>query len=331
MLSAILRLILLVSAGYLLFRPEAIRRRLLPPLSFTVINILIPLFMITRYGAGWDQAISTGAYWMLLFFLGGGATLFLQYLFAGFLTRRTSLFSTLAEENRADFLLLFAVHNAGYIALPVLETLAPGPVLVYMFSYILAFQLIFWSFAVSVIVSSTETSFRLRFRLNAPFIGILLGLLLAATGVYQSLPEVITSPAERISRFAMDGILLVLGGILAGLPHVRFKRYREFYPFLLIRQTLLPLTVLIFMLILRVLFEGPTLLAVGTIGIHDTWRWLQLVLVTQAAVPPATNLMIAVRHFGTDEQVNYTGTGIIISYLGAALSLPIFVFLAYYI
>jgi predicted permease len=201
-----------------------------------------------------------------------------------------------------------------------------------MFSYVLAFQLIFWSFAVSIIEGGRHDSAgggpRIRLKFNMPLAGLLAGLILAVTGVYELIPVAIRAPLESVSGYAMDGILVVLGGILAGIPHHRLLAHREFKGFIIIRQLLFPALVLGIMLGLRLIFAPGGILAGRPPGIGDTWRWLQLVLVLEAAVPPATNLAIAARAFGTEEQLHYTGSGLILSYIASAVGIPLFVVLS---
>lgn len=331
MIITFVKLIGLVGLGFLLFHNPRVRAKLLPLFTAFIINILIPLYMITRYGSSWDEAISSGAYWMGIFFLLCIVTILVHYLLALRVLASTRFFRQVEKQNRNDFILLFAVHNVGYIPLPILEQLVPTGVLIYMFFYILAYNLLFWSVAVSIIRTAPGKRPELKLKLNAPLVSIFVGILLAALGIYQQIPAGITAPLEEFAGLAMDGILIVLGGILAGVPHGTLRSHREFIPFLIIRQALYPALVLLLCLGARLLLGGPRLFPQGPITMDQTWRWLQLVLVIEAAVPPATNIMIAVQQFGTAQQLRYTGSGIIISYLGAAVTLPLFVLAAFYI
>jgi hypothetical protein len=331
MAAAFLRLIGLVISGYIIFHPQWMRRKLLPWLSAAIVNVLFPLYYISRYGISWDDAFSRGAHWMPLFFVMCVVTIYLQYLLVLWLLKHTRIFSSLQEENKSEFILLFAIHNVGYVPLPILEAIAPEPILIFLFTYVMAYQLIFWSFAVNIIKRVPGQALQMRFRLTIPFAGIATGIILAATGLYDYIPRFIASPVEQYSRLAMDGIMIVLGGILAGVPHESLTRHREFGPFLLVRQVIYPLLVLLAMLALRLLFGGPSLLPGEPMTMADTWRWMQLFLVIEAAVPPATNIMIAIQNYGRPEQLPYSGSGIILSYLGAAVSLPLFVVLGYYL
>jgi predicted permease len=325
MTVAFLRLLGFTLLGYLLFLPAFMREKPLRALTALVVNLMFPLYSITRYGMSWEGALAAGGSWLIWFFIIGTATLLIQYVLARQVIRLPLFSRVIREENRGEFLLLFAIHNAGYIPLPILQAIAPPELTVYMFSYVLAFQLIFWSLVVSVIEGGGVS---LRFRINMPLFGLLFGLLLAATGWYKLIPEWLRRPAESASAYAMDGILVVLGGILAGIPRHRLGAHREFGAFIAIRQFGFPALMLGVFVILRMIFDPGGLFPAEPLQLSDTWRWLQLVFVLEAAVPPATNLAIATKAFGSEEQLHYAGTGLILTYLASAAGIPLFVILA---
>jgi len=188
-----------------------------------------------------------------------------------FLVHRTRLLQT---EHPRELVSLFAVHNAGYLPLPILSVFAPQSLMVYMFFFVLAFNLIFWTVAVSYMSGRG----RLVFRLNVPIVGIFVGLLLAVFHLYRFVPSIIRLPIKLLIFPALFMIAMIFVP-LRGLP------------------------------------PG---LAFG----------IRLGVVLQAAVPPATNLMIVAKAFGTEKQVHYTGSGIIVTYLSSLVTLPLFLFLS---
>lgn len=305
--------------------------RVLPWFISLVINAMFPVYLVTRYGTGWDSAMAAGWQWLFGFFFLSLATLALNFSLIRALLARPQLFPGLEPQHHKNFMLLFAVHNAGYIPLPIMEAVGPPEVTVYMFSYILAFNLVFWSVAVSIILHEREDGenrFRIRLRLNPPLVGIFLGLFLAATGLYDHIPEGVRRMGQIFSRYAMQAVLVVLGGILAGIPHDSIWGHREFRSFVMLKSFALPAAVLGFSLALRSVFSWGDVMPSHPMTIDEPWRWLQLVLVLEAVTPPATNLGIAMKRYGNATQLNYTGSGLMISYIGAIVALPLFTFLA---
>ena len=64
-------------------------------------------------------------------------------------------------------------------------------------------------------------------------------------------------------------------------------------------------------------------------GVGETLRWgLRITLIVEAAVPPATNVLLIAKAFGTDKQVHYIGGAILTSYLASIVTMPLFFTLA---
>lgn len=70
--------------------------------------------------------------------------------------------------------------------------------------------------------------------------------------------------------------------------------------------------------------------------LHPTWIPesllvpMKLALILQAAVPPSTNLMIATKKYGTEQQVAYIAGGEIVTYLASVLTMPIVLIISFY-
>jgi hypothetical protein len=305
------RLIFLTLAGFLIFRPAWSQKRLYPAALFLTLNVLFPLYFVRRMPQGWDTAVSAGWGWMVGFFLLGVGTL----AFYAWLARR--LVRRLPVEQPSQWILLFAVHNAGFIPLPIMEIFAPEAVTVYMFFYLLAFNLVFWTVIANVVQREGGAKGKL-ITINPPLLGIVVGLLLAITDLYEYIPELLQVPIEWAAAIALDAALVILGGALAGIPRADLRVKKEFVHFSLIRLVALPAVV--FALVSLPLWSRIPLFAESP---ELLWG-MRLVLVLQAAVPPATNSMIATRAFGTERQVHYTASGMITSYLFSAVTIPLF-------
>lgn len=309
--TVVARLILLTLGGFLIFRHPRLQRRVYPAALFLTLNILFPLFFVHRLPTGWEAAVRAGWWWMVGFFLLGLATLGVYALLGRRLANR------MRPEQPRQWTLLFAVHNAGFIPLPILDIFAPEAVTVYMFFYLLAFNLTFWTVVANVVQKEGGGKGKL-ITVNPPLVGILTGLLLAATGLYDLIPEVVKLPIRAAEAVALDAALFILGGALAGIPREDLRIRREFIRFSLVRLAALPAVVLVIMAL-------PVWQLIPIFARNEELLWgVRLVLVLEAAVPPATNSMIATRAYGTEQQIHYTAGGIINSYLFSAVSLPIF-------
>ena len=308
--TAVLRLIVLAGVGYAVFRIRWIQERLLTAFVFLAMNLFFPIFHIQLLGANWETAVDSGWGWMLGFFIGILVLMGIQALLGNRLISRTNLLPT---DHPRPLIALFACQNAGFLPLPLIRALAPTEIQVYMFFLILAFNLVLWTFAVSLLSAHAE----LKVVVNAPLLGLLVGLLLAATGLYQRLPELVQTGLEWIGDIALDVALVALGGILATIPLSRFRLRKDYFWFTLIRQVLYPLAWFLVIWALPLDALRP-----------EMQFGLRLAILIQVVAPPATNLMIIVKNYGSPEQVAYTGGAMLYSYAAAVVTLPAFLLAA---
>jgi hypothetical protein len=286
-------------------------QKLIHPLLFITINILFPLYFIDRFSAGWDEAVHIGWYWMLIFFAICLAFIVIQYMMGNVLTKRVSVFKT---GSRKELILMFTAHNFGYLPLPLLAPIVPDSVLIFLFFFIMAYNVMFWSFMVSFITEKGGPRF--TFKLNAPMIGIAGGLIIAIFRLYEFFPKFVSIPIHYSGEAALNLVVVLLGAILATIPvkHLTFKPV--FGWFIFFKMILYPAAVLI--ILLFVPFPGLS---------KAMANGIKIALIVEAVMPPATNIMIATKAYGTEEQVNFVGNGIVITYIAALGVIPIFLLL----
>lgn len=311
--EAVLKLAGLAFLGFALFRIPVMGRRVLKPAIFTVMNILFPLYFLQRLPLGWEEAVSVGSHWLLIYFIAGFVMIGTQVVIAQVLVGARPLHS----HQPNSMIALFSIHNAGFIPLPIIEALAPPEVSIYMFMFILAFNIILWTAAVSL-VSAGPARFTLK--LNPPLIGLIAGLLLANFDLSGYIPHFVRPLLEFSGEYALDLMLVMLGAVLATIPRKDLKYRPEFGRLVLLRFVLYP----------AVFIGIAALLPLHVLSPSMQWG-IRLSLILQAAVPPATNLLLVAKIYGTEKQVHYIGTGILITYLSTVITLPIFLVLATYL
>ncbi len=293
-------------AGYIAFQPQLLRRRLLPLLLSATVNVLLPLYFITEFSAGWESAVGEGWRWMPIFFFACVVMLGLQALVGLFLVRRVRTFQS--PHPRA-WIALFAIQNVGFIPLPILAVIAPEAVNIYAFFFVLAFVLIFWTLVVSLVSSHG----RFVFQPNMPLAGIVAGLVIAMFGLYDFIPALVQNVMEAFSAPALDLILFVLGGILATIPREELRYRREFGGLIAVRMLAYPALLLALL----------ALIPFGGISAEMAYG-IRIGLVLEAAVPPATNLIVATKQYGSEAQVHYMASGMLVTYLASFVTMPLF-------
>jgi hypothetical protein len=192
--------------------------------------------------------------------------------------------------------------------------LAPDALVVYLFFFFFAFNIVFWGVTVSLL-SSAEEGF--RFRINMPLIGLAAGVLVAAFGLYDYLPVSLRTVFSVTGEVAINLILVLMGGILATIPKESIFFSREFVRFILVKMIAYP--ALVFGALLFIPLENlRPAMAEG----------IKIVFVLQAAVPPATNNLIVARAYGSREQELHIGNGMFHTYAASLITLPVFIVLA---
>lgn len=300
----------LIIAGLIVFRVGPLRR-ILDRLIWINLNILFPIYFIDSFSRGWDEALAGGWGWMAIFFVSCFVLIGVQYFLGRGLIGRNKL---IPSDRPKDLIILFAVQNSGYIPLPIIEAIAPDALVVYLFFFFFAFNIIFWGITVSLLSSADE---RFRFRINIPLIGLAAGVLIAAFGLYDYVPIVIRQVFSVTGDVAINLILVLMGGILATIPKDGIFFSSEFVKLVIVKMIAYPAIVLGALMLLPLEGLSPAM-AEG----------IKIVFVLQAAVPPATNNLIAARAYGTREQELHIGNGMIHTYAASLITLPAFIVLA---
>jgi len=286
---------LIMISGYLFFHFVPRARPFVPWILKISINILLPLYFIYNLPAGWGDAISAGWQWLLLFFLIFLGMMSVQFLSGYFFVGR-----------KWETLFLMAFHNAGYLPFPILAAFAPKALLVYMYFYFLAFNLVFWTVSVSYFG-------REKRRINMPVIGIIIGVAVAASGIYSRIPLFVELPIRYGAEIALPAVLFLAGSVLGtiSLSDIRFRR--EYLLIILIKMIIYP--ALFFVIFRFVHFSSFT---------PDLAAAAKTALILEAAVPPATNILLTAKAYGTESQVQYVGGAVFFTYILSFITVPLF-------
>ena len=307
------RLFLLTGIGFVLFRIPLLQNRVLPVLLKVLLWVGFPMYSISRIGSGWDQAVEQGWQGMAAFFAAGVGMIGLQFVLGRFLLRRLRVLKT---EYRRELLILFALHNAGYLPLPIFSVLLPEWMMVYVFYYVVAFNLLFWTFSIPLLESGNP---KFALRITPPLAGILLGIAMAAFGLYQALPTGVQVFLRQGGTVSLDIILVALGGALAPVSFQGWRQLRELRWLAALRMAGYPLAVsLLTAILVRVLANWVEPAVATAVGFF---------ILVEAAMPPATNTMIVTRAYGSPRQNEVIGGGMLLCYGAALVSLPVFLLL----
>jgi malate permease and related proteins len=313
LLTPVGRIFLLALGGFIFFHFLPRGDRALRLLVSLTMRFFLPLYFIRNFITGWSDAKETGITFIFAFFFGSILFLLLQ-IGLSFLTSRISCRD---QRNRKSFMLLFSFHNAGYMALPVMESFAPPELMIFMFFWIFGFSSFFWILAPPIIRGSFD---RESFRISGPLVGIIIGFLLSVSGLYEPLIPLAEGALTFPAQLGRDLVIVCLGGVLAMVPLDHFHFHRDFIFLLVLKLLIYPLAFLLVLKVFPLSMVPPHLM----FPIH-------LALILQASVPPSTNLMIAVKKYGTTEQIAYIAAGEMVSYPFSIISIPLILTIASFV
>lgn len=297
--SAIIQILLLAGIGYLLVKKCVLDDVGIGTLSRIVVEVTLPLqifsqlvrdFNFQEYSNWWVFPLLSIAITLTGLLIGG---MFLKFIHG--------------QEHKKQFLGLIAFQNSGYLPLALITGILPpektGPMFIYLFMFLLGFNLVIWSFGVHLIAHHKTKRFELGSLFSPPVIATLASLAAVFFGLNKIIPEFLFKPLKITGDCTVPLAMLVVGANLAQIRLHVIDRKAMFLA-LLAKMFILPALGLI--LVLK--FRPPELVG--------------LLIVMELAVPSATNLSVITRHYKKDDLL--VSQGILFTHLAGIISLPLF-------
>ncbi|MBD3264221.1 MAG: hypothetical protein GF375_03865 [Candidatus Omnitrophica bacterium] len=295
---AVIKLALVSLFGFILYRKDVISNEVLGFLTSFVINFTIPFLIFSRL-IGNSSAVLTHSVWNFLFL---SLLIFAVGYFLGFLANSRG-----ENKSRKEFISLISFQNAGYLPMNIAFFLFSSTVkeqfLVYIFLYLLGFNIIMWSIGSFLIFKRKDEEFKFSSLFNPPVISTFLALALIYSGGFRLIPQVLLSPLRMIGDTSFVLSMLVLGCWLA---KVKIKGFRRDLPYLMLacsmKNLVLPLIFFIFIVYFNIF---------GLIG---------LFIILQASMPSAASLPVVVNIRGADS--GFVSQGVFFTHLLSIFTIP---------
>ncbi|MFC1657839.1 AEC family transporter [Candidatus Omnitrophota bacterium] len=302
--GAVGQIFILGAIGYFLVKKEILTREGMDILSRLVITVTLPAMIFSQLIQGFSFDLEP-AWWV--FTLASFAVTLLGFLAGG-------IFVSLLEagEGRRQFLSLTAFQNSGYLPLALAAALLKPDdkhlMFIYIFLFLLGFNLVIWSLGVYFLSRKQEKKLELTSFFSPPVLATLITMVLVWIGLNRFIPEVIIKPLRMVGDSTLPLAMLVVGGSL-GLIKVS-------------RLQLKP----ILLLILAKLFILPFL------GLLLIWRFspprlFGLLMIMQLAMPSATSLSLIITHYKREDLL--ISQGVLFTHLFSLISIPLFLSLAW--
>jgi predicted permease len=296
---AVAQIFLLAGIGFFLVKKNLLGHEGLDALSRLVMEVTLPVlifcqlvrdFTFTAYANWWVFPLASLAV--------TAAGLAVGALFCPLIKGR---------EHRQQFLSLVGFQNSGYLPLALIAALLPpektGPIFIYLFLFLMGFNLLMFSLGVHIMSFHKDRRFELASLFSPPVIAITFTLLFIFFGLNKFMPHVLMKPLNMVGECTLPLAMFVVGGSLAQieLKHIDPK---AMLVMALAKLVVLPAIGLWFVL----KFNLPALAG--------------LLILIELAAPPATSLSIIVRHYKKEDLL--ISQGIFFGHVLSLLTIPVF-------
>lgn len=296
---AVIKLSIIALFGFCLYKKKFITEEILRFLTFFVINFAVPSLMFSYLIENY-RVILTHSIWIFVvlsagIFLGGCALCFI-------------VSSKRSHKLKREFTSLVSFQNAGYLPMNIAFFLFPSGIreefLVYIFLYLLGFNIIMWSVGSFFIFKKKGEEFRLKSILTPPIIGTAAALLLVYVNIAKFIPSWIITPVKMVGEVSFVFSMIVLGCWLAKVKLYGISKRL----FLVGEAAFLKLIIL------------PFLVLAGLIK-FEIFSLLGVFIILQAAMPSAASLPIIVNLRDADSE--FVSQGVFITHVLSIFTIPV--------
>ncbi len=298
-ITAVVQLFLLAAIGFFLVKKNILGSQGLDALSRLIIEITLPFLIFTKLVKDFSFTLYP-QWWIfpLISILITAVGLAAGGLFSVFINGR---------QHKLQFLSLAGFQNSGFLPLALITVLLPGGeadrMLIYLFLFLMGFNLVMWSLGVYMLSFHKNKKFELGSLFSPPVIATMLGLIFILLGLNRIIPEFIIKPLKVTGNCTVPIALLVVGGNLAQI-HLGKIYKRAVFLAVSVKLILLPALGVL----LTVWLKLPALIG--------------LLVVMQLAMPSATSLSVIIRHYKKEDLL--ISQGIFFSHLASVATIPVF-------
>ncbi|MFH1269894.1 MAG: AEC family transporter [Candidatus Omnitrophota bacterium] len=297
--TAVAEIFLLAALGYFLIKKNILGDEGLNALSRLVIEVTLPLMIFSQLIRDFTFALYPD--WWIFPLISIAITI------AGLIAGTALSGFIRGQQHKLQFLSLVAFQNSGYLVLTLVAALLPPGKLksmfIYIFLFLLGFNLVMWSLGVYILSFSRAKKFELGSLFSPPVIATLATLILIFFGLNKFVPQAVLKPLGMVGDCTLPLAMAVVGGNLASIRLGQIDK-KAISLLLLAKLIILPALGLLLVVKLRL----PELVG--------------LLIVIQLAAPSATTLSLIIRHYKKEDL--FISQGIFLSHIVSLITLPLF-------
>jgi len=293
------QIFLLAAIGYFLVKKNIFGQDGLNALSRLVVEVTLPTLIFCQLVKDFSFTLYPN-WWLfpLISIFITLAGLLVGSLFMGFIR---------GQQHKLQFLSLITFQNSGYLPLALVAALLPKEkadmMFIYLFLFLLGFNLVIWSLGVYMLTFTRTKKFELGSLFSPPVIAAVFSLIFIYLGLNKFVPDVLLRPLRMVGDCTLPLAMFVVGGNLAQihLGHIDKKAI-----FFIVLAKLVVLPMLGLGLILK--FKFPELIG--------------LLIIMQLSVPSATTLSLIVRHYKKEDSL--ISQGVFFTHVLSLFAMPVF-------
>jgi predicted permease len=208
--SAVIKLFILMSAGYILCALKVIDEKFTDTLGMLLVRVIFPALIISKIITDFSYADYRN-WWVFpllaVIFAAAG-------MLIGVLAR--FLFKGIGPEK--EFIASCGFQNCGYLPMTLIMFAFSGAtedrLLIYLFLFIVGFNLLMWSLGPLFFAGGVKKGFKHKLLLNPPVLATVFSLLWVAIGGKGSMPAILMDPVTRLGQAAFPLAMITLGSYL---------------------------------------------------------------------------------------------------------------------
>lgn len=269
-------------------------------LSSLVVNVTNPMQILASALAGGTLLPRVQLLWLC-------GLIVLMYLALILLSRTLVPLLRLRPEQSGVYRFMFILGNTGFLGYPVVEALLGVEASFYVTLFVLVFQLVCWSYGVSLIKAEARFHLHWRVLLRPCVLAALIAFALRLLGLQA--PALVYQALDTIGDITSPIVMLILGCSLAQMRFGQIFGNWRIYVLIVLKMFLMPLLAYF---ALRHVLTDQTALCVMTVIL---------------CMPVASNTTLLSYQYGADETI--ASSGVFVSTLVCLVSVPALVWLLF--
>ena len=297
-LSQMIQLFLVLGLGYIAAKTKVVNQNFGTQLSKFILSITIPCMMIASAATMPDNTDKNEILMMFEFSI-------LFYFIMPFIAYLIVRIIGVKKEERNLYMYMTIWSNVGFMGFPVIASIFGENAIFYATIFNLIFNVSNFTLGITLMSKEGKGALSLKNFLSPGIVASLAAVAMVAANI--QLPAVLNNTIKMVGETTTPLAMIVIGVSLAGISFKSVFTEIRMYPYVLIKQILLPIAAY---LLLKNFIANPYILGIAVIII---------------AMPVATSAVLFANRY--DNNVPLATKGVFITTLASVVTIPLISYL----